>query len=99
MKFVKASSPALNPHSVSFQPIPASNVLNNPAINSVEEEDHGEDDSEAKEVEEAIEGDATFLIDGPHLKSVLGAPEKHPTATESQPWDPGTDLQSDQDKT
>ena len=78
---------------------PASNVPNNPAIDSVEEEDHGEEDSEAKEVEEAIEDDATFLSEGPHPKSVLGAPEKHPTATESQPWDPGTDLPSDQDKT
>ena len=50
-------------------------------------------------MEEAIEDEATLLSDGPHLKSVLGAPEKHPTETESQPWDPGTDLPSDQDKT
>ena len=46
-----------------------------------------------------MEDEATLLSDGHHPKSALGDPEKHPTATESQPWDPGTELSSDQDKT
>ena len=70
----------------------------NPAINSVEEEDNNREDSGAK-VEEAKEDEATLLSKRHHPKSAFGAPEKHPTETENQPWDPGLELPSDQDKT